>query len=161
MSWTDERVTLLKKLWSDGRTAAEIARVLGSGFTRNAVIGKAHRLKLSSRLSPVSSVPKVKAANTQKMMRPRARVEQAAPVQINIKGVKMIDLKERMCRWPIGDPQDPDFKFCGCNAASGFPYCPDHARMAFQAGKRGRLLEPEEPAVDEADEDMIKAAVAS
>ena len=160
MSWTDERVALLKKLWGDGRTAAEIARALGAGFTRNAVIGKAHRLKLSSRLSPVSVVPKVRAANTQKVVRPRLKVSAMPPPKIDIKGIKMIDLKERMCRWPIGDPQDPDFKFCGCNTVPGLSYCPDHARMAFQVGKRSRLFEPDENVVDESEEELIKTVIA-
>ena len=108
----------------------------------------------------MSVVPKVKAANTQKIIKPRARLETAPPPKIDIKGVKMIDLKERMCRWPIGDPQDADFKFCGCNAVSGLPYCVDHARMAFQVGKRSRLLEPDENVVDDAEDDVLKSVVA-
>jgi GcrA cell cycle regulator len=162
LSWTDERVALLKKLWSDGRTAAEIARVLGSGFTRNAVIGKAHRLKLSSRMSPVSSSsPKVRPANTQRVVHARVKQAPLPPVKINVKGIKMIDLKERMCRWPLGDPQDPSFNFCGCDTVPGIPYCVDHARMAFQVSKRSRLFNPDEaPAVDDED-DLVKVMMAS
>lgn len=166
MSWTDERVALLKKLWGEGRTAAEIARTLGSGFSRNAVIGKAHRLKLSSRLSPISSpAPKVKRpANTQKVtpVRPRAvRAAPPPPVHINVKGIKLVDLKERMCRWPLGDPKDPDFKFCGCTAVPGLPYCADHARMAYQVNKRSRLFSPDEQGHDDIDEDLIKTVMNS
>ena len=163
MSWTDERVALLKKLWGDGRTAAEIAKALGTGFTRNAVIGKAHRLKLSSRVSPISApAPKVKPANTQKSaIVPRPRPVMAAPVKIDVKGIKMIDLKERMCRWPLGDPKDPEFNFCGCNTVPGMPYCVDHARMAYQATKRGKLVSPDENSADDADEDVIKSVMSA
>lgn len=161
MSWTDEHVALLKKLWGEGRTAAEIAKVLGSGFTRNAVIGKAHRLKLSSRLSPISSpTPKVKVANTQKIPVTRApRQAPLIPVKIDVKGIKLVDLKERMCRWPLGDPKDPGFNFCGCNTVPGLPYCIDHARMAYQANKRGRLVNPDEHGTEEHDDDLIKSVM--
>ncbi len=169
MSWTDERVALLKKLWGEGRTAAEIARVLGSGFSRNAVIGKAHRLKLSSRVSPISTTmtPKVKPANTQKIAGSAARPEKLravrtpppAPVKIDVKGIKLIDLKERMCRWPLGDPKDPGFNFCGCQTVPGIPYCADHARMAYQMNKRSRLLTPDENAADDMDDDLIKSVM--
>ena len=155
MSWTDERVALLKKLWGDGRTAAEIARALGAGFTRNAVIGKAHRLKLSSRLSPISApTPKVKPANTQKIVVQRVKAVAPPPVKIDVKNIKFIDLKERMCRWPLGDPQDAEFAFCGCNTVPGLPYCADHARMAYQVNKRSRLFSPDEHAQEEVDEDV-------
>jgi GcrA cell cycle regulator len=161
VSWTDERVALLKKLWGDGRTAAEIARSLGAGFTRNAVIGKAHRLKLSSRMSPISSsMSKAKPANTQRA--PIQRLKHAAPppVKIDVKGIKLIDLKERMCRWPLGDPQDPNFNFCGCNTVPGLPYCADHARMAYQVNKRSRLFNPDDVAQEEVDDDLIKVVMA-
>lgn len=161
MSWTDERVALLKKLWGEGRTAAEIARSLGGGFTRNAVIGKAHRLKLSSRMSPVSvSVPKAKPANTQRSHAPKVKVAAPPPVKIDVKRIKFVDLKERMCRWPLGDPQDADFSFCGCSAVPGLPYCADHARMAYQVNKRSRLFNPDENAQEEVDDDMLKNLMA-
>lgn len=163
MSWTDERVALLKKLWGEGKTAAEIAKSLGGGFTRNAVIGKAHRLKLSSRLSPITPPPrKLEAANTTvRTSAPRAK---AAPIQaaaIVTKGIKLIDLKERMCRWPLGDPKDPEFNFCGCNSVAGLPYCADHARMAFQVNKRSRLFNPDEGGQVEDEDDVIKSVVAT
>lgn len=160
MSWTDERVTLLKKLWGEGRTAAEIARSLGGGFTRNAVIGKAHRLKLSSRISPVSSAPKVKPANTQRVHAPKVKTAPPLPVKIDVKRIKFIDLKERMCRWPLGDPQEPDFAFCGCAAVPGLPYCADHTRMAYQVNKRSRLFNPDDNAQEEVDDDLLKTLMA-
>lgn len=163
MSWTDERVALLKKLWNDGRTAAEISKVLGVGFTRNAVIGKAHRLKLSSRITPPSSpAPKVKVANSQKVpsVRP-VRVPALPPPKIDVKGIKLIDLKERMCRWPLGDPKDPGFNFCGCTTVSGLPYCVDHARIAYQPGKRGRVFNMDDTSAEDLDEDLIKSVLRS
>lgn len=165
MSWTDERVALLKKLWGEGKTAAEIAKALGAGLTRNAVIGKAHRLKLSSRLSPVPApVRKASAAEpaNQSHRTPvtRTRAMPAVPAaKIVTKGIKLIDLKERMCRWPLGDPKEPDFNFCGCNTVPGLPYCEDHARMAYQVNKRSRLFNPDETGTEEVDEDLIKSVV--
>ena len=92
MAWTDEKVETLTQLWQSGKSASEISAILGD-VTRNAVIGKAHRLGLASRPSPIKRQPK------------------AAPVEPI--GVKLIDLTERMCKWPIGDPATPGFRFCG------------------------------------------------
>ena len=115
MSWTDERVNQLKQLWGEGKTAAEIAKMLG-GVTRNAVIGKAHRLKLSGRVSPLQASPRIeasiaRASNDQRpktIIRERAPVIQAQPVireeLIPIKGIALTELREGTCRWPVGDP---------------------------------------------------------
>ena len=142
MSWTDERVALLKKLWGEGKTAAEIAKELG-GVTRNAVIGKAHRLKLSNRVSPIqqNKKPVVKApANTALPKKKVAKIE----VQDNDAPRKnLADLKANECRWPIGDPQEADFGFCGCKAMAGLPYCMEHAKVAYQAATRNRILKAE------------------
>ncbi len=144
MSWTDERVALLKRLWGEGKTAAEIAKALG-GVTRNAVIGKAHRLKLSNRISPIQQnerkedrVPEMK-----KQLKVKT-VLVSKPANMSFKGLKMIELKERMCRWPMGDPKDENFAFCGCTSTPGMPYCEDHARMAYQAPSRSRTLKAED-----------------
>jgi len=137
MSWTDERVTLLRKLWCEGKTAAEIAKALG-GVTRNAVIGKAHRLKLSNRISPIQQNTKKPVKSPEEKQKTRIAVAAPRP-QINIKGIKFDQLKERMCRWPVGDPQEEDFKFCGCESTPGMPYCDGHAKMAYQAA-RARTL---------------------
>lgn len=110
MSWTDEKVTLLRELWGKGLSASEIAKKLGD-TTRNAVIGKAHRLGLSIK-STVSKAPKAILQST------------------------IIDLSERMCKWPIGDPKDKDFHFCGKSSHSNFPYCAKHVAMAYQTPKR-------------------------
>ncbi len=148
MSWTDERVAQLKRMWGEGRTAAEIAKELG-GITRNAVIGKAHRLKLSNRVSPIQQDNKKPAAHSapvrEKIAAPvmtRAAVNTDIPPARG-NGVKMVDLKDRMCRWPFGDPRDANFHFCGGPGVPGLPYCPEHAKMAYQAA-RTRTLQAED-----------------
>ena len=117
MSWTDERVDLLKKLWGEGRTAAEIASELG-GITRNAVIGKAHRLKLSNRVSPIQQDNKKitlpMPANRDKpvvVSVPRTAAAPVSQIKIRNEGVKMSELRDRMCRWPFGDPKNVRFPF--------------------------------------------------
>lgn len=139
MSWTEERVALLKQLWGEGKTAAEIAKVLGDGVTRNAVIGKAHRLKLSSRLSPIqqNAKPVSKSAASE-----APKIKKAAVRQPEFKGksVKMVELEPRMCRWPNGDPRDADFSFCGCENVPGLPYCEAHVRAAYQVVTRNKSL---------------------
>ncbi len=141
MSWSDDRVALLKRLWGEGKTAAEIAKQLGEGVTRNAVIGKAHRLKLSSRLSPiqqnVKTNKKVKSDNP--AATPPRRVVSKEPI-FKGKEIKMEDLRDKMCRWPHGDPQNDDFTFCGCDSMEGLPYCETHARLAYQVTSRAREL---------------------
>lgn len=157
MSWTDERVATLKKLWGEGRTAAEIAKELG-GVTRNAVIGKAHRLKLSSRVSPIQQNTKksVKvASDVKKTVSKQQSAPKTAPRsrnKVNIdadkiyhgEGYSLAELTEKMCRWPIGDPKDENFKFCGCPRVPGIPYCAEHAKVAYQAATRNRVLKAED-----------------
>ena len=131
MGWTDERVELLKKLWQDGLSASQIAKHLG-GVTRNAVIGKVHRLGLSGRAAP--SKP---ARPVFKAPRP-ARQAAAPPPQPPVRYVEeapgaatVLTLGAHMCKWPIGDPSSDDFTFCGRRASEG-PYCVEHARVAYQ-----------------------------
>ena len=150
MSWTDDRVSTLKKLWGDGHTAAEIAKKLG-GVTRNAVIGKAHRLKLSNRVSPIQQnkkpanknverkvVGKIKVASSVAKA-PTPPVIQAEPT-ISGKLYSLLELKPRQCRWPSGDPKEEAFGFCGEKTISGIPYCEEHAKVAYQAATRNRIL---------------------
>jgi GcrA cell cycle regulator len=157
MSWTDERVELLKKLWGEGHTAAEIAKKLGQ-VTRNAVIGKAHRLKLPSRVSPIKSGQKkkikaansnvkAKAANTSsknKSNKTKASVKMppTLPKSDTTIGdkVPLVDLKASQCRWPNGDPQKDDFGFCARKVMEGLPYCQEHAQIGYQAATRNRIL---------------------
>ena len=136
MSWSDDRVALLKRLWGEGKTAAEIAKELGEGVTRNAVIGKAHRLKLSSRMSPIQQNKKIKSDAAPPVQRkPMKKI----PI-FKGKEIKMEDLRDKMCRWPNGDPQTEEFSFCGCGAVEGLPYCPEHAKIAYQVTSRARTL---------------------
>ena len=208
MSWTDERIATLKKLWEGGSTASQIAEELG-GVSRNAVIGKAHRLGLKSRPSPVKANEKKKTAAAKKkaapkpaakkpvMVRPTPKpspkrppsnaVELAARaagetipsqpipnktpdlpkiVSVGPGGflrqgpgdqqppippapprrlvpakpspeiadkTSLLDLSDKVCRWPMGHPGEPDFHFCGATVNPGYPYCVEHCGRAFQA----------------------------
>lgn len=120
MSWTDERIELLKTYWRQGLSASQIADNLG-GITRNAVIGKAHRLGLKARPSPVKPAPAV--------AKPEPKPK---PVKEKPRRVTLLDLTERMCKWPLGHPGEADFHFCGERAEPGQPYCADHCRRAYQ-----------------------------
>ena len=214
MSWTDERIERLKELWSQGVTASQIADELG-GVSRNAVIGKAHRLGLQSRPSPVKpnepdtpapaaekAPPEPKAAPPAPAPQPQAKVKaepqratqpQAAPAvaaeavaqppQPQIRSIgpggfvrqgpsdqqapippapprrlvpakpspeiadktSLLDLNEKICKWPIGHPGEPDFHFCGRPANPGFPYCVDHCGVAYQAQLPRRDRKPPPP----------------
>lgn len=142
-SWTEDRVALLTKLWGEGKTAAEIATELG-GVTRNAVIGKAHRLKLSGRVSPIQQNNKKPAKRVAAPVAKKPEAPKKADIiQDNKKRIPLIDIKGNMCRWPIGDPQEQNFGFCGDHAISGLPYCNEHAKAAYQAATRNRLMKEE------------------
>jgi GcrA cell cycle regulator len=141
MSWTDERVTLLKKLWLEGLSASQIAKQLG-GVTRNAVIGKVHRLGLSGRAAP--SQPSRPAYRPQRPRTPapapiqRREMVQRAPTPLpspvlDLPGTAtVLTLGAHMCKWPIGDPSTDAFSFCGRRAGNDGPYCIEHARVAYQ-----------------------------
>lgn len=151
MSWTDERVEQLKKLWTDGLSASQIAAELG-GITRNAVIGKVHRLGLSGRAkSRSSAAPRPRKPRQTHMLRvSRASIRgntalayaydldvDAEPEPIeNIIPIgqrrTLLELNEETCRWPIGDPATQDFFFCGGKPIEGLPYCSYHSRIAYQ-----------------------------
>lgn len=163
MSWTDDRVELLTKLWTEGKTAAEIAKTLG-GVTRNAVIGKAHRLKLSNRVSPIQQNKKPAApANTQNVPASKAekkKVKEIIEERPTGDGIQLMDLGPRMCRWPIGDPREEGFGFCGCKSMSGLPYCEEHAKIAYQAATRNKIMKSkeEDKEVAEVQEQLKKVA---
>jgi GcrA cell cycle regulator len=164
MAWTNERVELLKKLWGEGLSASQIAGRLGS-VTRNAVIGKVHRLGLSGRATTSrmkSHRPRARIANAKRAVKSRFAtignpalralyqpdaepyVPPAEELEIPMAERKTIQtLVECSCRWPIGDPQMADFHFCGKTKVPGLPYCEFHARRAFQppqARRRDREL---------------------
>ena len=160
ISWTDERVDLLKKLWSEGLSASQIAGELG-GVTRNAVIGKVHRLGLSGRAKapqPVASRPKkpvtrpatssgsgeggpvsVGATALKAETQPAARPQAAPAPQLTslsdeplIPNASVLQINEQTCKWPVGDPSSADFHFCARRSDVGIPYCAYHARIAYQ-----------------------------
>ncbi len=177
MSWTDERVETLKRMWIEGQSASQIAKELG-GVTRNAVIGKVHRLGLSNRAGAEADEPEVApepvAARPEPVRTeaPRAEPEPAprpAPVAAPIpmrkaiipagqplppqpsaneispealasvrevekraRKLTLMDLTERTCKWPIGDPATEEFWFCGLPSTAGKPYCEAHVGVAFQ-----------------------------
>ena len=201
MSWTEERIERLKKMWHDGATASQIAEELG-GVSRNAVIGKAHRLGLEQRPSPVKpgeekevKKPAPAAAAPKPAAAPRAAAappaaapsathaapshrpemqyrsigpggfirqgpgEQQAPIppapprrlvpakpspEIADK-TSLLDLNDRICKWPMGHPGEPDFHFCGEPANPGFPYCVQHCGVAYQAQLPRRDRRPPPP----------------
>jgi GcrA cell cycle regulator len=154
MSWTDERVELLRRLWLEGLSASRIAAELSDGITRNAVIGKVHRLGLSGRVkapSTTASVPREREARPAapkpimtavhgnlalKPMPVQAVVTKSAEDVVIpfAENVTIMELREAMCRWPVGDPSSPDFRFCGGkrNGGSDGPYCAHHAKIAYQ-----------------------------
>ena len=167
LGWSDERVDLLKRLWGEGLSASQIAGQLG-GITRNAVIGKVHRLGLAGRAkaaapaanpAPVAAVQVAPAKPKVERQPEPAQVQagpvQAAPVQqvaprpfapfvapptppafipepAEAERVTIMDLREFMCRWPLGDPTSAEFRFCGARSITGLPYCNHHAQIAYQ-----------------------------
>jgi GcrA cell cycle regulator len=205
MSWTDERIERLKKMWHDGATASQIADELG-GVSRNAVIGKAHRLGLEQRPSPVRTgeekeakkpapapaaaapkpMPKAEAAPRPSPAAPAAvaaapgapphreiqyrsigpggfirqgpgdqqppippapprRLVPAKPSPEVADKTSLLDLNDRICKWPMGHPGEPDFHFCGEQANPGFPYCVAHCGVAYQAQLPRRDRRPPPP----------------
>ena len=149
MAWTDERIAQLKAGWEGGMTASQIAEVLGEGVTRNAVIGKAHRLGLEARPSPVKAGEEtVEAAPAAAPVASAAPVP-AAPAPVAPPAARplaqkpartgkaarttLLDLNEKICKWPLGHPGDADFHFCGKASQAGFPYCTEHCLVAYQA----------------------------
>lgn len=144
MTWTQERIALLTEMWGLGKTAAQIAQILGDGVTRNAVIGKAHRLFLTPRASPLQQ------NSAKKKPLPEEDIPQqeqkAPPVVKNVAfGHKsLLDIGPRMCCFPLGDPKKTGFGFCGEQALSGLPYCEKHAAIAYQPTARTRLRDLEE-----------------
>ena len=170
LPWTDERVELLKKLWADGLSASQIAARMG-GVTRNAVIGKVHRLGLSGRAkassAPAQPRPKkpARAPSHPLTHRPAAHgsaalashpreepesepsptpeIDEDVAIPMSER-VTIMELRDSMCRWPMGDPTTPEFRFCGGKALGGLPYCQHHCRVAYQpAAERRRDRERE------------------
>ncbi len=164
LTWSDERVEQLKKLWEAGLSASQIAAELGN-VTRNAVIGKVHRLGLSGRAkTPSSAAPRPrKVRPAQPMMRvarPVSRgntaLAQAFEVELepdpiahdNVvpmsQRLTLLELNESTCHWPVGDPSNPEFFFCGGKSLPGLPYCAHHSRIAYQPAADRRRQQPKQ-----------------
>ncbi len=152
--WTEDRVGALKKLWLEGQSASQIAKQLGGGVTRNAVIGKVHRLGLSGRAAPsqparatfrparprpAQPTQAPSAPRRIEAVQPRVATTPSVPVPMpDLPGTATVmTLGAHMCKWPIGDPSSTEFSFCGRRASEGV-YCVEHARVAYQPQvKRG------------------------
>lgn len=150
--WTEEKVGQLRKYWAEGLSASQIARELG-GVTRNAVIGKVHRLGLAGRATP--SRPAKRPVRLRPPRPPRMVLVKAAPVhpteaevaaQMHALGMEplplangrtptVFDLNDFVCRYPIGDPTERRFGFCGRGVKEGRVYCADHAQLCYQPSK--------------------------
>jgi GcrA cell cycle regulator len=173
MNWTDERVEQLKKLWAEGLSASQIAAQLG-GVSRNAVIGKVHRLKLSGRGKTTSTQTRSKKVNTSASsghrsggssghmtsrivnrsvgatalqteystdLMPHTVMKTVTDVVVPIsRRLELVQLSERTCKWPVGDPLQPDFNFCGNDVGESGPYCTYHSRLAYQPASDRRRI---------------------
>ncbi len=172
MAWTDEIVEQLKQHWMDGKSASQIASLLGNGLTRNAIIGKVHRLGLAGRAKTSGSAasrprrmapppphrvaprltgaaprltgaaPRMTRGATALAIAPQALAEFEEPefesvvVPMSLR-VTILELRESMCRWPLGDPASSEFRYCGSPTASG-PYCAYHGGLAYQPAQERR-----------------------
>ena len=156
MSWNDEKVSKLKELWGSGSTASQIAEIIG-GISRNAVIGKAHRLNLSSKIK-TRSVPSNKnflnnsdEENNSKQKRGRKSRFQSLIIEKDFEPEnpkKLEELDESSCKWPVGHPEEKSFYFCGRSSLKDFSYCKLHLLYAYQP--KGKREEPTNEKEEEA-----------
>lgn len=133
MSWTEEKVNKLKELWGKGQTASQIAEIIG-GISRNAVIGKAHRLGLSGRMAAKSSNNGVSIIRKKRLNLAKSQkvIDISPVIDEPMNPTSFQDIKDGLCRWPLGEPEKSDFMFCGRNTKEGFVYCQAHHKQAYQ-----------------------------
>ena len=156
MVWTDETVEELKKMWDRGMTTGQIAKALN--VTKNSIIGKVHRLCLTARPSPIKKAPAKTSTPSTAEEKPAKKTKSSAkstPVAEPVKeapeipavkpatnfveetNIPLVKLDNHTCRWPLGDPRDDDFCFCGKRVRTGQTYCEEHAAIAYvRAGKK-------------------------
>ena len=152
MSWTDEKVAKLKELWGKGNTAAQIASIIG-GISRNAVIGKAHRLNLSAKIKTRSSSTnqknyKLNEKETKFQRKGRRNKFKSLIIEKDFEPEnpkQLEELDDSVCKWPIGHPNESSFYFCGRKSLKEFSYCKLHLLYAFQPkGKREDAVDKDE-----------------
>ena len=152
MSWTEEKVEKLKELWGKGNTASQIAEILG-GVTRNAVIGKAHRLNLSAKIKTRSSITNKNTDNlfdekNIKVKRGRKNKFKSLIIENDFEPEnprQLEELDDNCCKWPIGHPDEKSFYFCGRSSLKDFSYCKLHLLYAYQPkGKKDENTEKED-----------------
>ena len=139
MSWTDEKVAKLKELWGKGNTASQIAEIIG-GISRNAVIGKAHRLNLSAKIKTRTAASNLNFDNSlnsknNKLKRGRKNRFSSLIIEKDFEPEnpkQLEELDEKSCKWPIGHPDEKSFYFCGRSSLMDFSYCKLHLLYAYQ-----------------------------
>ena len=151
MSWNDEKVAKLKELWGKGSTASQIAEIIG-GISRNAVIGKAHRLNLSAKIKKRSSSYNINSESVTSKINQKTRGRKSKFQSLIIEKdfepenpKQLEELDENSCKWPIGHPNEKSFYFCGRSSLKDFSYCKLHLLYAYQPkGKKDDSIEKEE-----------------
>ena len=165
MTWTEEKVESLKKLWGSGKTASQIAEIIG-GISRNAVIGKAHRLNLSAKIKTRTATSNqnfnnsTNEKNIQAAKRGRKSKFKSLIIEKDFEPEnpkQLEELDENSCKWPIGHPDEKSFYFCGRSSLKDFSYCKLHLLYAYQPkGKKDDVIEKDD--VPEFIEKKIKSA---